>query len=543
MNSESNTTPAESRISSIMNHINDLYRHIDVMRRNTSLIDRRILPTLHQPEQIRELSHIHSTYENMYCHTLNHIESLFEMIQEETYNTRVSPSRGNYAFVNGRYYSLTPDSVFNLLQFADLREQQSEVHNATGSPVSPNLNTQQPNQTSNETSNVEGINEPPRTNPTPRRNERRRTGAGQVRRGPQQTTRFGVGNRHWAPNQSNGRLGTQVRHNTNWNRSNIYPHNTPSWRSSIINQSPLGIRPPFSNNLTNMFDNIVADMIPTFTNVPVFPSPQQISQATRTITYGEIENPVSTQCPISLEPFRDTDNVVQIRQCGHIFHRQSLSEWFQENVRCPMCRYDIRDYIDPDENNIEEPIFSAPLNTNFPSVDVSNNTTNPPTIDTTEPAGDPITNNVNTPQNSTQHQDVLRDSIFNLISTATGIPNLSELNLPTDASGNTQNHESMPRQNRPPQPTRPPTNPLGAMNPDDIFRNVMSNHMNTLSDPNTGQQILQNLFTNNVNNLTFDQSNNTLNFETFITGSSPFGFMQFPTQPPTDPSNNNMDVD
>lgn len=537
MNSDSNETATETRVNTIMRHINDLYEHLDDIRRNANVINSRI-PNLTQTSQLSQIARINSTYENMYCHTLNHIESLFETIREENYRTRSPPSVGNYAFVNGSYYHLTQDSVFNLLQYANSREQQTEGRDTPSSPISSNSNRQQSTQGLSGTSNVEEINTPSRPNPSPRRPERRRTGAGGVRRNIQHQSRVGLGNRQWGT--------THSRYNSPWNRQNIYPHNTPNWRSSLVNQSPLGIRQQFSNNFTNIFDTIVSDMIPNFTNVPVFPSPQQISQATRTITYGEIENPVSTQCPISLEPFRDTDSIVQIRQCGHIFHRQSLNEWFQQNVRCPMCRYDIRDYINPDENNIvEEPIFSASLNTNFPSFDVSNNTTNPNVSDATEPIIDPSTNNVNTPQNITEPQDVLRESIFNLISTATGIPNLSELNIPTDSSGNTQSDESMPRQNTPPQPTRQPVNPIGEMNPDDILRNAMTNHMNILSNPNTGQQILQNLFTNNVNNLTFDQSNNTLNFETFITGTetSPFGFMQFPRQPPTDSSNNNMDVD
>ena len=556
-NSESTATATERRISDIMRHVNGLYRYLDDLRRNSNVINRRILPNLSQAAQIQQLSRIHSSYENMYCHTLNHIETLLETIREENYNTRVPPSGDNYAFVNGRYYHLTPESVFNLLQYAESMEHPSENRNTPGSSSSPstpstsNLNTPGSNQASNETSNVE------ETNNLPRRPERRRNGAGSVRRGPQHITRYGLGNRQWTNTNSFVRSGPQSRHNTGWNRPNMHQPTIPNWRSSIVNQQPLGMRPPFSNNFTNIFDNFVADMIPTFTNVPVFPSPQQVAQATQTITYGDIENPVSTQCPISLEPFRQTDNVVQIRQCGHIFHPQSLNEWFQENVRCPMCRYDIRDYVVHDDTTTEEPIFSAQMNTNFPSADVSNNITTPPSADTTLPAIDPSANNVNTtqtpfftpppqrPQNITQPQDVLRDSIFNLISTATGIPNLSELNLPTDSSGNTQNDESIPRQNRPPQPDRPPINPFGGTSPDEILRNVMTNHMNVMANPNAGQQILQNLFTNNVNNLTFDQSNNTLNFETFINGpeTTPFGFMQYPTPPPTDSSNNAMDVD
>jgi hypothetical protein len=35
-----------------------------------------------------------------------------------------------------------------------------------------------------------------------------------------------------------------------------------------------------------------------------------------------------------------------ILHCGHIFHRECISIWLTEkSVRCPMCNYDVRDYV------------------------------------------------------------------------------------------------------------------------------------------------------------------------------------------------------
>ena len=31
-----------------------------------------------------------------------------------------------------------------------------------------------------------------------------------------------------------------------------------------------------------------------------------------------------------------------IRQCGHCFHRSCIVSWFSMSVRCPVCRFDIR---------------------------------------------------------------------------------------------------------------------------------------------------------------------------------------------------------
>ena len=77
-------------------------------------------------------------------------------------------------------------------------------------------------------------------------------------------------------------------------------------------------------------------------NVIVRPTNQQIENASRLVSYNEIRNPNSEACPISLERFNPLDQVRQINHCGHIFLPSEFNEWFQSNVRCPVCRYDIR---------------------------------------------------------------------------------------------------------------------------------------------------------------------------------------------------------
>ena len=77
-------------------------------------------------------------------------------------------------------------------------------------------------------------------------------------------------------------------------------------------------------------------------NVIVRPTNQQIENASRLVSYNEIRNPNSEACPISLERFNPSDQVRQINHCGHIFLPSEFNEWFQSNVRCPVCRYDIR---------------------------------------------------------------------------------------------------------------------------------------------------------------------------------------------------------
>uniref|UniRef100_A0A6C0D9N2 RING-type domain-containing protein n=1 Tax=viral metagenome TaxID=1070528 RepID=A0A6C0D9N2_9ZZZZ len=78
--------------------------------------------------------------------------------------------------------------------------------------------------------------------------------------------------------------------------------------------------------------------------VQVVPTQAQIDNATRNVNYSEIETPTNNSCPITLERFESNSPVTQILYCGHIFSNTGLNSWLRTNVRCPVCRYDIREY-------------------------------------------------------------------------------------------------------------------------------------------------------------------------------------------------------
>jgi hypothetical protein len=82
-----------------------------------------------------------------------------------------------------------------------------------------------------------------------------------------------------------------------------------------------------------------------YDNVPIYPTAEQITNGTRRLLYSNIDEPLNLSCPITLERFESNTEVLQILGCNHIFNPNSLQQWFQNNVRCPICRYDIRDYI------------------------------------------------------------------------------------------------------------------------------------------------------------------------------------------------------
>lgn len=112
----------------------------------------------------------------------------------------------------------------------------------------------------------------------------------------------------------------------------------------------------------NIGTRIGRGLFNTFRDVVVYPSREQIINATRNIEFSDSSANMNTSCPITLDEFQNGDVVRQIIPCGHIFQETALRNWFSRNVRCPVCRYDIRDYI---PNNREQY-----------NNDVSNNSTN-----------------------------------------------------------------------------------------------------------------------------------------------------------------------
>ena len=77
---------------------------------------------------------------------------------------------------------------------------------------------------------------------------------------------------------------------------------------------------------------------------------EEIATATRTYGYTADlalhRDSSANVCPISLDQFQVGDVVCEIVGCGHIFKRPSLMNWLRRNSRCPVCRYELRDFLD-----------------------------------------------------------------------------------------------------------------------------------------------------------------------------------------------------
>lgn len=100
-------------------------------------------------------------------------------------------------------------------------------------------------------------------------------------------------------------------------------------------------RPPRAN----FSYRFVPQNMTTF-NQPVIvaPTSEQVTNATEEFTYNPNNPTLNSSCPISIDNFEDGEPILRILHCGHSFRPESLRRWFRTNTRCPVCRYDIREY-------------------------------------------------------------------------------------------------------------------------------------------------------------------------------------------------------
>lgn len=127
--------------------------------------------------------------------------------------------------------------------------------------------------------------------------------------------------------------------------------NTSGSRNYINYRTPILQTTPINNIFRNINQRRDEGNMfrQNFEDVVVRPTEAQITRALDFFTYSPMEE--SHTCPITLETIQEGDAVCRIRHCGHIFKRSAIEGWFLRNVRCPVCRYDIRDYV-PVTNDI-----------------------------------------------------------------------------------------------------------------------------------------------------------------------------------------------
>jgi hypothetical protein len=150
--------------------------------------------------------------------------------------------------------------------------------------------------------------------------------------------------------------------NRNNNRNNRYH----TLDNRTLDNRTLDNRTFDNGTLDSYAFNIIENL---FQPVEIYPTQSQIETATRRVRYSDIARPLNTSCPISMDEFNDNDLVTVIRHCGHTFHTQHIMNWFRNNCRCPVCRYDIREY----NSNVTNQFFNNTQDSSNNNVERNNN--------------------------------------------------------------------------------------------------------------------------------------------------------------------------
>ena len=199
-----------------------------------------------------------------------------------------------------------------------------------------------------------------------------------------------------------------INRNTNNNRYRNINNNRYRNTNTNNNRNTNNIR---NNNINSLFPrqtivdsyNILESL---FQPVQIYPTLSQIEAATRRVRYCDIARPINMSCPISMDEFNDNDMVTVIRHCGHIFHNEHIMNWFRSNCRCPVCRYDIREY----NSNVSNLFLNSTRDSSGNNIERNNNTMN----NTQDSSGNNTNNTNNTTNNSTSHRNLFISSFFDL---------------------------------------------------------------------------------------------------------------------------------
>jgi hypothetical protein len=106
------------------------------------------------------------------------------------------------------------------------------------------------------------------------------------------------------------------------------PLDLSSYYSVYSSQSP---------NILQTLSQLSSELL---TPVIVRPSEEDLSRNTY-VYRSEVSH--NENCSICQDPMEAGQETRTILACSHCFHRECIDRWFQENVRCPTCRHDVRE--------------------------------------------------------------------------------------------------------------------------------------------------------------------------------------------------------
>ncbi len=131
----------------------------------------------------------------------------------------------------------------------------------------------------------------------------------------------------------------------NTNPLNTSPLNTNPLNTSHLNTSPLNINPDIIEvTLYNNGHRVASNM----EDVQIYPSLRTLRESSTVNMYSNLETEFES-CTICRDSF-DENSIVRKLYCNHIFHLNCIDTWLESNIKCPVCRTDLRDVDDETDN-------------------------------------------------------------------------------------------------------------------------------------------------------------------------------------------------
>tara|TARA_B100000123_G_C25716448_1_gene422381 strand:- start:92 stop:907 length:816 start_codon:yes stop_codon:yes gene_type:complete len=152
----------------------------------------------------------------------------------------------------------------------------------------------------------------------------------------------------------------EVNETNNQNR-NIENNETQTENENTINQNNI------DETLTNNLRNRIRRVLPELVEITLYSDtahnnanegemedievPTDLGTLTNSTTVDLYQNINSSydKCCICRETLNDTDIIRKINNCDHVFHLNCIDTWLSSNTMCPICRCDLRDQSNSNE--------------------------------------------------------------------------------------------------------------------------------------------------------------------------------------------------
>ncbi len=126
----------------------------------------------------------------------------------------------------------------------------------------------------------------------------------------------------------------------------------PTVTATRINLPQSGINNILSSMLGGAFGDLLeiplsgGGALQSFLDQPVVVRPTNEQIECGSTRYNATQN-LDEVCTICQDTIETSQEVRNLTHCNHTFHINCIDTWFQNNVRCPTCRHDIRENTPP----------------------------------------------------------------------------------------------------------------------------------------------------------------------------------------------------